>query len=109
MKSDVYSFGVVLLEILAGRRVIDKNLSAPKHNLVPWAKPHLTSKRKILHVMDTNMKGQYTVSAALRASSLALKCLSLDPRSRPDANQVVIELEEQLMNLNFRIEAPEKV
>ncbi|KAK1395208.1 receptor-like cytoplasmic kinase 176 [Heracleum sosnowskyi] len=94
MKSDVYSFGVVLLEILTGRRVIDKSLPRKEQNLVGWAEPYLTSKGKILHVMDAGIKGQYTVQVALSAASLALKCLSRNPKSRPDVNYVVQELEQ---------------
>ncbi|KAL8158163.1 hypothetical protein AgCh_002742 [Apium graveolens] len=97
-KSDVYSFGIVLLEILTGRRVNDRNLPGQTQGLVSWAKPHLTSKRKIKNVMDVRIGGQYTVRTALQASSLVLKCLSVDPKSRPDANQVVKELE-KLQNL----------
>ncbi|KAL1825097.1 hypothetical protein ACET3Z_011875 [Daucus carota] len=93
-KSDVYSFGVVLLEMLTGRRVIDKNRPTGEHNLIPWAKPYLTSKRRILYVMDARIQGQYTMAAALRAASLALKCLSVEPRSRPDMDQVVKALEQ---------------
>ncbi|KAM0042700.1 putative protein kinase RLK-Pelle-RLCK-VIIa-2 family [Helianthus debilis subsp. tardiflorus] len=33
-KSDVYSFGVVLLEMLTGRRSMDKNRPNCEHNLV---------------------------------------------------------------------------
>ncbi|KAE8727686.1 Serine/threonine-protein kinase BIK1 [Hibiscus syriacus] len=47
-KSDVYSFGVVLLEMLSGRRAVDKNRPSREHNLVDWAKPYLANKRKML-------------------------------------------------------------
>ncbi|KAK1387742.1 Receptor-like cytoplasmic kinase 176 [Heracleum sosnowskyi] len=81
-KSDVYSFGVVLLEILTGRRLTDEILATRA-----WAKCYLTSKHGVLYVMDVHIQGQYTVRAALRAASLALKCISVDPKSRPDASQ----------------------
>lgn len=80
--------------MLTGRRVVDKNRPAGEQNLIPWAKPYLTSKRKILHVMDARIEGQYSVGVALRAASLATKCLSMEPRSRPDMNQVVKALEQ---------------
>uniref|UniRef100_A0A5B7BXP9 non-specific serine/threonine protein kinase n=1 Tax=Davidia involucrata TaxID=16924 RepID=A0A5B7BXP9_DAVIN len=93
-KSDVYSFGVVLLEMLTGRRVVDKNRPPGEHNLVEWAKPHLSSKRKILHVMDARIEGQYSLGGALRAATLAIKCLAMEPRFRPNMNEVVRALEQ---------------
>lgn len=92
-KSDIYSFGVVLLEILTGQRVVDKNRPTGEQNLVPWAKPYLTSKRKVTHIMDGRIGGQYTVGAAHKAGTLANKCLSTDPKLRPEMNQVVKVLE----------------
>ncbi|KAI4370599.1 hypothetical protein MLD38_018936 [Melastoma candidum] len=92
-KSDVYSFGVVLLEMLSGRRVIDKNRPAGEQNLIEWGKPYLTSKRKIFHVMDSRIQGQYSLAGALKAAYLALKCLSTEPKSRPNMNEVVKALE----------------
>lgn len=35
-KSDVYSFGVVFLEMITGRRVIDKSRPSQEQNLVIW-------------------------------------------------------------------------
>ncbi|KAL3655605.1 hypothetical protein CASFOL_000001 [Castilleja foliolosa] len=85
-RSDVYSFGVVLLEILTGKRVIE-------HNLVEWAKPFLTNKRRIFQVLDTRLEGQYSVGQAMKAANLARQCLSTDARSRPTMDEAVTALE----------------
>ncbi|XP_062095621.1 receptor-like cytoplasmic kinase 176 [Humulus lupulus] len=93
-KSDVYSFGVVLLEIISGRRAIDKNRPTGQHNLVEWAKPYLTNKRRVLHVMDSRLEGQYTLSLAQKAANLALQCLAIEPKYRPNMDEVVTILEQ---------------
>ncbi|XP_019192036.1 PREDICTED: protein kinase APK1A, chloroplastic-like [Ipomoea nil] len=97
-RSDVYSFGVVLLEMLTGRRAVDKNRPNGEQNLIEWAKPYLASKRRILRVMDPRIEGQYSLSGALRAALLAVKCLSIEPKYRPNMIEVVKELE-QLQDL----------
>ncbi|KAG6765359.1 hypothetical protein POTOM_029395 [Populus tomentosa] len=98
-KSDVYSFGVVLLEMLSGRRAIDKNRPSKEQHLVEWARPYLSSKRRIFQVMDARIQGQYSSSDALKAANLAIQCLSAEPRYRPNMEEVVKALE-QLHNSN---------
>ncbi|GER34906.1 protein kinase superfamily protein [Striga asiatica] len=93
-RSDVYSFGVVLLEILTGRRVLDKNRPHGEQNLIEWARPYLTSKRKVLRVMDGRIEGQYSPTGALKAATLAVKCLALEPKWRPTMVEVVKALEQ---------------
>ncbi|KAH7404046.1 hypothetical protein KP509_15G008300 [Ceratopteris richardii] len=71
-KSDVYSFGVVLLEILTGRRAVDKNRPFEEQNLVEWARPFLNDKRKILspyHVLSPHK----TISLSIFSHSLKLR------------------------------------
>ncbi|KAG6507764.1 hypothetical protein ZIOFF_033116 [Zingiber officinale] len=92
-KSDVYSFGVVLLELLSGRRAVDRNRPTGEHNLVEWARPYLTSKRRIFRVLDTRLGGQYSLAGAQNAATLAIQCLSMDARRRPTMDQVVTALE----------------
>ncbi|RWW84902.1 hypothetical protein BHE74_00006470 [Ensete ventricosum] len=93
-KSDVYSFGVVLLELLSGRRAVDKNRPTGEHNLVEWARPYLTSKRKIFRILDSRLGGQYSLAGAQKAAVLALQCLSSEARYRPTMDQVVAALEQ---------------
>lgn len=93
-RSDVYSFGVVLLEMLTGRRVVDKNRPHGEQNLIEWARPYLGSKRRVLRVMDARIEGQYTASGALRAATLAVKCLAMEPKYRPTMDEVVKALEQ---------------
>ncbi|KAK6929344.1 Serine-threonine/tyrosine-protein kinase, catalytic domain [Dillenia turbinata] len=93
-KSDVYSFGVVLLEMLCGRRAVDKNRPSGEHNLVDWARPYLTSKRKILRVMDSRLEDRYPLNIALKAAHLAILCLASEPKTRPTMEQVVAVLEQ---------------
>ncbi|KAL3530752.1 hypothetical protein ACH5RR_010074 [Cinchona calisaya] len=100
-KSDVYSFGVVLLEMLSGRRAIDKNRPSGEHNLVEWAKPYLTNKRKIFRILDNRLEGQYSLYVAYRAANLAFRSISMDPRFRPNMDEIVKELE-QIQESNSR-------
>ncbi|GMP49360.1 hypothetical protein CsSME_00016369 [Camellia sinensis var. sinensis] len=93
-RSDVYSFGVVLLEMLSGRRAVDKNRPSGEHNLVEWAKPYLASKRKIFRILDSRIEGQYSLDIAYKAANLALQCLSTESKFRPNMDEVVKELEQ---------------
>ncbi|KAI4344610.1 hypothetical protein L6164_011816 [Bauhinia variegata] len=91
--SDIYSFGVVLLELLTGRRSVDKSRSAREQNLVEWARPMLNDSRKLARIMDPKLEGQYSESGAKTAAALAYQCLSNRPKSRPTMSTVVKTLE----------------
>lgn len=93
-KSDVYSFGVVLLEILSGKKAIDKNRPTGEHNLVECSRAYLTSKRRVFRVLDSRLEGQYSLTRALKVASVALQCLAMDPKSRPTMDEVVTALEQ---------------
>ncbi|XP_031486754.1 probable serine/threonine-protein kinase PBL8 [Nymphaea colorata] len=92
-RSDVYSFGVVLLELLTGRRSVDKTRPPKEQSLVDWARPKLNDKRKLLQIIDPRLESQYSVRAAQKACSLAYYCLSQNPKARPLMSDVVETLE----------------
>ncbi|KAJ8470268.1 hypothetical protein OPV22_024611 [Ensete ventricosum] len=98
-KSDVYSFGVVLLELLAGRRCVDKSRPTRQKNLVDWARPYLTNADKLRRVMDPGLDGLYSTKGAQKAAAIAYKCLSHNPKSRPEM-RTVVEMLEPLLNLD---------
>ncbi|KAH9331286.1 hypothetical protein KI387_003394, partial [Taxus chinensis] len=98
-KSDVYSFGVVLLEILTGRRSMDKTRPSREYNLAEWARPFLNDKRKLLQILDPRLEGEYSVKGAQKAANLAYLCLSQNPKSRPLMRDVV-EILEPLQVIN---------
>ncbi|PON99841.1 Mitogen-activated protein kinase kinase kinase [Trema orientale] len=88
-KSDVYSFGVVLLEILTGRRSMDKKRPSGEQNLVAWARPYLAEKRKLYQLVDPRLELNYSLKGVQKVSQLAYNCLSRDPKSRPNMDEVV--------------------
>ncbi|XP_020202895.1 receptor-like cytoplasmic kinase 176 [Cajanus cajan] len=88
-KSDVYSFGVVLLEILTGRRAMDKSLPRREQNLVEWMRPLLKNKENFHYLMDPRLGGQYSRRGANRAMRLASHCVRPDPKARPLMSEVV--------------------
>ncbi|KAJ4959332.1 hypothetical protein NE237_026443 [Protea cynaroides] len=92
-RSDVYGFGVVLLELLIGRRAMDKSRPSREHNLVEWARPLLNHNKKLLKILDPRMEGQYSVKDAQKVAYLAYQCLSQNPKGRPTMSQVVEILE----------------
>ncbi|KAK7360577.1 hypothetical protein VNO77_02583 [Canavalia gladiata] len=92
-KSDVYSFGVVLLELLTGKRAMDKKRPKTEQNLVVWSKPYLSNNKRLRCIMDPRLEGHYSVKGAKEMAFLALQCLSLNPKDRPKMRTVVETLE----------------
>ncbi|EEF52152.1 Protein kinase APK1A, chloroplast precursor, putative [Ricinus communis] len=92
-KCDVYSFGVVLLELLTGRRALDKTKVGIEKNLVDWAKPYLGDRRKLFRIMDTKLQGQYPQRGAFMVALLASQCIG-EAKLRPSMADVLTTLEE---------------
>lgn len=91
--SDVYSFGVLLLELLTGRRSVDKSRPYREQNLAEWARPMLKNPRKLIKVMDPRLEGQYPEIGAQKAAALAYQCLTHRPKLRPTMSEVIKVLE----------------
>ncbi|CAA7395418.1 unnamed protein product [Spirodela intermedia] len=97
-RSDVYGYGVVLLEMLIGRKAMDRSRPSREHNLAEWARPLLVHNRKLLKIIDPRMEGQYAVKALQKVANVAYYCLSPNPKGRPTMSQVV-EILESLRDL----------
>ncbi|CAI6010988.1 unnamed protein product [Closterium sp. NIES-65] len=93
LKSDVYSYGVVLLEMITGRRSMDKSFPPEEHSLVDWARPFLSDRRKVFRLLDSRLDGMYSVKGAQHAMALAQSCLNRDPKARPVMSDAVKILE----------------
>jgi hypothetical protein len=83
----------VLLELLTGKRVVDKSRSNRERNLVEWARPILRDQRKLPHIIDPRLEGQFPIKGALKVAALTYKCLSHHPNPRPNMSDVVKSLE----------------
>ncbi|VFQ86634.1 unnamed protein product [Cuscuta campestris] len=92
-RCDVYSFGVVLLELLTGRRVMDRSLGQG-HSLIEWVRPYLHEKRAVSRIMDSRLEGQYPRNAAYFAANLAFQCTRPETKRRPDMAYVLDILEQ---------------
>ncbi|KAL3504277.1 hypothetical protein ACH5RR_034118 [Cinchona calisaya] len=95
MKSDVYGFGVVLVETLTGlsakgRYHLRKLRECPLVDLFRFC---FSDRRWFKNMMDPQLKGKYTLKAAVQISQLALTCLHPEPKGRPSMKEVVEKLE----------------
>ncbi|XP_076900498.1 putative serine/threonine-protein kinase PBL16 isoform X1 [Bidens hawaiensis] len=91
-RSDVYSYGVVLLELLTGRKSLDKSRPAREQNLADWALPLLKEKKRLLDIADPRL-GDFPIKGFQKAAMLAYHCLNRNPKARPLMRDIVDSLE----------------
>ncbi|CAH2061061.1 unnamed protein product [Thlaspi arvense] len=91
-KSDVYAFGVVLLELLLGRRPVEKLSPSQCQSLVTWAMPQLTDRSKLPKIVDPVIKDTMDLKHLYQVAAMAVLCVQLEPSYRPLITDVLHSL-----------------
>ncbi|KAF3780085.1 STRUBBELIG-RECEPTOR FAMILY 3 protein [Nymphaea thermarum] len=90
--SDVYSFGVVMLELLTGRKPLDRTRPRAEHSLVRWATPQLHDIDALSRMVDPALEGAYSVKSLSRFADIISLCLQPEPEFRPPMSEIVQSL-----------------
>nr|XP_018461717.1 PREDICTED: probable receptor-like protein kinase At1g80640 [Raphanus sativus] len=91
-KSDVYAFGVVLLELLLGRKPVEKLSSVQCQSLVTWAMPQLTDRSKLPKIVDPVIKDTMDHKHLYQVAAVAVLCVQPEPSYRPLITDVLHSL-----------------
>ncbi|XP_051199289.1 protein STRUBBELIG-RECEPTOR FAMILY 8 isoform X2 [Lolium perenne] len=92
VQSDVYSFGVVMLELLTGRKPLDRSRERPEQSLVGWAIPQLHDIDALAKMVDPSMDGMYPAKSLSRFADIIALCVQPEPEFRPPMSEVVQQL-----------------
>ncbi|KAL3720996.1 hypothetical protein ACJRO7_005761 [Eucalyptus globulus] len=98
-KSDVFSFGVVLLELITGRRPVNRTRTFDEDSLVDWARPLLTQALEgdeFDAIVDPKLNKDYDTEELTQMIACAAACVRHSARHRPPMTQVVRALEGNL-------------
>ncbi|GAV72386.1 Pkinase_Tyr domain-containing protein [Cephalotus follicularis] len=91
-KSDVYAFGVVLLELLMGRKPVEKMSPAQLQSMVTWAMPQLTDRSKLPNIVDPVIKDTMDLKHLYQVAAVAVLCVQPEPSYRPLITDVLHSL-----------------
>ncbi|CAM8952764.1 unnamed protein product [Rhodiola kirilowii] len=91
-KSDVYAFGVVLLELLLGRKPVEKLAPSQCQSIVTWAMPQLTDRSKLPNIVDPVIKDAMDLKHLYQVAAVAVLCVQPEPSYRPLITDVLHSL-----------------
>ncbi|XP_052210635.1 probable receptor-like protein kinase At1g80640 [Diospyros lotus] len=91
-KSDVYAFGVVLLELLLGRKPVEKLAPAQCQSIVTWAMPQLTDRSKLPNIVDPAIQNTMDLKHLYQVAAVAVLCVQPEPSYRPLITDVLHSL-----------------
>ncbi|KAE9584549.1 hypothetical protein Lal_00021690 [Lupinus albus] len=85
---DVFDFGILLLELVSGRKPIEKVSSTVKRSIFDWALL-LVCEKKYSEVVDPRLNGEYVEEEVKRVVLVAMICAQSQPEKRPTMLDVV--------------------
>ncbi|PWA44937.1 serine-threonine/tyrosine-protein kinase catalytic domain-containing protein [Artemisia annua] len=91
-KSDVYAFGVVLLELLIGRKPVEKMSPSQCQSIVTWAMPQLTDRSKLPSIVDPAIRDTMDLKHLYQVAAVAVLCVQPEPSYRPLITDVLHSL-----------------
>ncbi|KAL2525749.1 Protein kinase superfamily protein [Abeliophyllum distichum] len=91
-KSDVYAFGVVLLELLLGKKPVEKLAPAQCQSIVTWAMPQLTDRSKLPKIVDPVIRNVMDLKHLYQVAAVAVLCVQPEPSYRPLITDVLHSL-----------------
>lgn len=91
-KSDVYAFGVVLLELLLGRKPVEKLSPSQCQSIVTWAIPQLTDRSKLPNIVDPVIRDTMDSRHLYQVAAVAVLCVQPEPSYRPLITDVLHSL-----------------
>ncbi|KAK9022520.1 hypothetical protein V6N11_002777 [Hibiscus sabdariffa] len=108
-KSDVYAFGVVLLELLIGKKPLEKMSPTRCQSLVTWVMPQLTDRSKLPNIVDPVIKNTMDLKHLYQVAAVAVLCIQPEPSYRPLITDVLhsliplvpMELGGDVLNFDF--------
>ena len=92
VKADIYSFGMTLLEIIAGRRNIDKFSESGELFFPAWAATRINS-GNAMEMLDEKLLNDADVEQVERAAIAVGWCIQDDEDTRPSMSKVLQILE----------------
>lgn len=85
---DVYSYGILLMELLTGRKPIQKLPGEGKRTITEWAEPLIT-KGRYRELGDPSLRGNFDKNQMKHFVNVAALCVQYEPDKRPTMKEVV--------------------
>ncbi|ERM96558.1 hypothetical protein AMTRI_Chr09g36670 [Amborella trichopoda] len=85
---DVYSFGILLLEIISGRKPIEKLPGGIKRDIGQWATPFY-EKGDLHQIIDPRLRSSFDRAQLKVAIEVAMRCIESTPELRPTMIEIV--------------------
>ncbi|XP_038880348.1 PTI1-like tyrosine-protein kinase At3g15890 [Benincasa hispida] len=85
---DVYSYGILLLELMTGRKPIERLPGGAKRTISEWVNMTI-NKDRFKDLADKKLKGQLNWKEFEQVMHLAIMCVQTEAEKRPTIKQVV--------------------